>query len=123
MAAKASVLPSPYRGPELVSFERETVPSAGEAETRSASISEGLRLAQGFLNAIDFEVTAIDFEVEAARSLYGAWHAQHQGEIYLIRTLDRISEHLRALQAIQAELGEPGKNARRTGAAANSPGR
>ena len=123
MAAKASVLPSPYRGPELVSFERESAPLAGEAEIRSASVSEGPRLAQGFLNAIDFEVTAIDFEVEAARSLYGVWHAQHQGEIYLIRTLDRISEHLRALQAIQAEVGEPRNNACRKGAPLNTPGR
>jgi len=112
----------PCGTPELVSFEREIVPLAGNAEIGSTSVSEGLPLAQGLLNAIEFEVTAIDFEVEAARSLYGVWHAQHQGEIYLIRTLDRISEHLRALQAIQTEVGDPGKNARRTGTPLNTPG-
>jgi hypothetical protein len=82
------------------------LPLTDEKERRSEAGSESVRLAQGILNAIDFEVTAIDFEVAAASSLYGVWHAQHQGEMYLIRTLERISEHLRALQAIQAEFSE-----------------
>jgi hypothetical protein len=64
------------------------------------------------MEAIDFEVTAIDFEVESARSLYGRWNAEPKSDVYLLRTLERISEHLRALHAIQADLNDPGTKER-----------
>ena len=58
-----------------------------------------MRLAKDFL-------TAIDFEVEAALSLCGGWHADWKGDIYLVRTLERISDHLRALKAVQATVNQ-----------------
>ncbi len=106
MAAKASLLPSPYLGPELVPPVREAIASLEETERLSGSHSEDFRSAKGLLAAIDFEVTAIDFEVASAQCLYGVWQSHRQGDVYLIRTLERISEHMKALHAIQATLSE-----------------
>jgi hypothetical protein len=106
MAAKASLFPIPYLGPELVLPVREAIASNEEIETLSRSGSESARRAQGLLAAIDFEVTAIDFEVASAQCLYGVWQSHRQGDVYLIRTLNRISEHMKALHAIQATLSE-----------------
>jgi len=106
MSANPSILPGAYVGPELVPFVRETSPLARETEALSGSGTESARFAKGFLSAIDFEVTAIDFEVAAALSLYGGWDAQHKGEVYLLRTLERIAEHMKALLEIQATLNQ-----------------
>jgi hypothetical protein len=107
MAAKASLFPSPYPGPALVTPVREAVASNEEAGSLSGSGLENTGRAKGLLEAIDFEVTAIDFEVASAQCLYGVWQSHRQGDVYLIRTLDRISEHMKALHAIQAKLSEP----------------
>jgi hypothetical protein len=104
MSANPAMLPNTYAGPELVPFVREAAPLAKESDSHSASGSESLRRAKAFLTAIDFEVTSIDFEVAAALSLCGGWHAEQQGDVYLIRTLQRIAEHMKALQGIQATL-------------------
>jgi hypothetical protein len=104
MPANASALKIPYAKLELVPFAGDALRSVEEPASVPASRAESARFAKGAFKAIDFEVTAIDFEVEAARCLYGSWQAQRQGDVFLIRTLDRISEHLKALQAIQASL-------------------
>ena len=106
MAAKASLFPSPYLGPELVPPVRGAIASNDETESRSGAGLESARLARGLLEAIDFEVTAIDFEVASAQCLYGVWQAHRQGDVYLMRSLERISEHMKALHAIQATLNE-----------------
>jgi hypothetical protein len=51
-------------------------------------------------------LTAIDFEIESARTLSRVWHAEPGGHVYLVRTLERISEHLKALHAIKAAINE-----------------
>jgi len=106
MAAKASLFPSPYLGPELVLPMREVIASNEATEIPSGSDLESARLAKGFLEAIGFEVTAIDFEVASAQCLYGVWQSHRQGDVYLKRTLERISEHMKALHAIEATLSE-----------------
>jgi hypothetical protein len=115
MAAKASLFPSPYLGPELVHPVREAIAANEEPETLSGSGSESARRAKGLLEAIDFEVTAIDFEVASAQCLYGVWQSHRQGDVYLIRTLDRISAHMKALHAIQATLSESANSMLPTG--------
>jgi hypothetical protein len=115
MAAKASLFPSPYLGPELVHPVREAIASNEKPEALSGSGSESARRAKGLLEAIDFEVTAIDFEVASAQCLYGVWQSHRQGDVYLIRTLDRISEHMKALHAIQATLSESADSMMPTG--------
>jgi hypothetical protein len=85
-----------FAGPELVPFVREAPALAKETNGLSASGAESLRLASGFL-------TAIDFEVAAAQSLCGPWHAEQRGEVYMNRSLDRISEHMKALKAIHSQ--------------------
>ena len=62
---------------------------------------------KAFMTAIDFEVTSIDFEVASALSLCVGWHAEQRGDIYMIRTLQRIAEHMKALQAVQASINQP----------------
>ena len=104
MSANALALRSLSAGPALVPSIRETLSLVDEAGDQAVQGSESVRFAEGFLRAIDFEVTAIDFEVAAARCLYGVWHEQRHGDVYLIRTVERIAEHLKALQAIQAKL-------------------
>jgi hypothetical protein len=104
MSANPAILPNTFAGPELVPFVREAAPLAKESDNHSALGAESLRRAKALLTAIDFEVTSIDFEVAAALSLCGAWHAEQQGDVYLVRTLHRIAEHMKALQGIQATL-------------------
>jgi len=82
-----------------VPFECKTPVLAEESDSLSESNAENLRLAKGFL-------TAIDFEVSAALSLCGGWHADWKGDIYLVRTLERISDHLKALKAIQTTVNQ-----------------
>lgn len=107
MSANPASLPNPYARPELVPFVRDAVPQSKEPESQSGSITENHKRAKSYLSAIDFEVTAIDFEVASALSLCVGWHEQQNGDIYLIRTLQRIAEHMKALQAIQATLNQP----------------
>lgn len=97
--AHASILANAYAGPEFVPFECESPVSAEESDSLSESSAESLRLAKGFL-------TAIDFEVAAALSLCGSWHADWKADVYLIRTLERIADHLKALKATQATADE-----------------
>jgi hypothetical protein len=106
MAAKASLFPSPYSGPELVPPVRDAGAPDEEKDGLSGSVLETARQARRLLDAIDFEVTAIDFEVASAQCLYGVWQSHRQGDVYLIRTLERISEHMKALHAIHETLGE-----------------
>jgi hypothetical protein len=88
-----------FAGPELVPFVREAPALAKETNGPSTSSAEGLSLAKGFL-------TAIDFEIAAAQSLCGPWHAEQHGNVYLNRSLERISEHMKALKAIHATLNK-----------------
>jgi hypothetical protein len=111
MSANPAPLPNPYAGPELVPFVRETAVQGKESDSPSPSSPypsgpENFRRAKSLMNAIDFEVTAIDFEVASALSLCAGWHAQQQGDVYLIRTLQRIAEHMKALQTIQESLSQ-----------------
>ena len=99
MSAHASMLPNAYTGPEFVPFVCEDPALANETGFPPESSAESLRLEKGFL-------TAIDFEVAAAVSLCAAWHADWRGDVYLIRTLERISEHLKALKAIRATVNQ-----------------
>lgn len=99
MFAHAALLRNAYAGPEFEPFECETPVSAEEPESRSVSGAESVKLANGF-------ITAIDFEVVAALSLCGGWHADWKDDIYLVRTLERIAGHLKALKAIQAMDGQ-----------------
>jgi hypothetical protein len=101
------MLPNRYPRPELVPLVRETAPPAKESDGQSGSGTETLRRAKAMLSAIDFEVTAIDFEVASALSLCVGWHAEQRGDVYMIRTLQRIAEHMKALQAVQASLNQP----------------
>jgi hypothetical protein len=97
--AHASILTNAYAGSEFAQFEAETAALAEESHSQSASSAESLRLAKSAL-------TAIDFEVAAALSLRGGWHADWKADIYLVRTLERIAEHLGALKAIQATVDQ-----------------
>lgn len=106
MSANPARFPNTYAGPELVAFVHEAAPLAKESDSHLASSAESARRAKAFLTAIDLEVTSIDFEVAAALSLCGGWHAQQQGDVYMIRTLQRIAEHMKALQAIRATLNQ-----------------
>jgi hypothetical protein len=107
MSANPAPLPNPFARPELVPFVREAAAQAKESDSQSASTTENHKRAKSYLSAIDFEVTAIDFEVASALSLCVGWHDQQDGDIYLIRTLQRIAENMKALQAIQATLNQP----------------
>jgi hypothetical protein len=107
MSASPAPLPNAYPRPELVSFVRDAASQIKESESQSAAVAEGQRRAKALLSAIDFEVTSIDFEVASALSLCVGWHDQQHGDIYLIRTLQRIAEHMKALQTIQATLNQP----------------
>jgi hypothetical protein len=106
MSANPAILPSAYIGPELVPFVCEAPALAKETDRVSVSSAENAKLAKGFLSAIDLEVTAIDFEVASALSLCVGWKAQNLSDVYLIRTLQRIAEHMKALQVIQATLNQ-----------------
>jgi len=111
MSANPAPLPNPFARPELVPFVRETAVPAKESDNPSTSSpypssTESMRRAKSLMSAIDFEVTAIDFEVASALSLCAGWHAQQQGDVYLIRSLQRIAEHMKALQAIQETLSQ-----------------
>lgn len=106
MSANPAPLPNAFARPELVPFARETANQAKESDSLSSSSTESIRRAKSVMNAIDFEVTAIDFEVASALSLCAGWHAQQDGDVYLIRTLQRIAEHMKALQSIQESLSQ-----------------
>lgn len=106
MSANPAPLPNPFARPELVPLVRETAVQAKESDRPSPSATETIRRARALMSAIDFEVTAIDFEVSSALSLCVGWHDRQDGDIYLIRTLQRISEHMKALQAVQESLGQ-----------------
>ncbi|MGD0629351.1 MAG: hypothetical protein ABR987_08355 [Terracidiphilus sp.] len=82
-------------------FAAKGRPFGKETDSPSALIAESLGVTTGFLKAIDFEITA-------ARNLSGVWQAEPEGHVYMVRTLERMSEHLRALQAIQAAIFEAG---------------
>jgi hypothetical protein len=97
--AHAAILKNSYADPEFAPVECETAALAGEPESQSALSAESLRFAQGTL-------TAIDFEVAAALSLCGGWHADWKADVYLVRTLERIADHLKALKATQATAGQ-----------------
>ncbi len=97
--AHAGILTNAYAGPEFEPFECEAPVWAEESDGQSLSSAENVRLAKGF-------ITAIDFEVVAALSLCGGWHADWKDDIYLVRTLERIAGHLKALKAIQAMDGQ-----------------
>jgi hypothetical protein len=110
MSANHAMLPNGYPCPELVPFVREAAPLAKESDSQSASGTESHRRAKAFLTAIDFEATSIDFEVASALSLCVGWHAEQRGEVYMIRTLQRIADHMKALQASlnqQREVNSP----------------
>jgi hypothetical protein len=102
MSANAAlvVIANAFAGPELVPFVSEVSALDNEIDSLSASGAENLRLAKGFL-------TAIDFEIAAAHSLCGPWHDEPNGDVYLNRSLERISEHMTALKAIHAKLNRP----------------
>ncbi len=100
MFAHASILTNAYAGPEFGPLDRQALASADESDTPSASAAENLRLANNSL-------TVIDFEVSAALSLCGGWHADWKADIYLVRTLERIAEHLKALKEMQAVVSPP----------------
>jgi hypothetical protein len=68
-----------------------------ETDSLSASDAKSLKVVTGIL-------TAIDFEIAAARSLSRVWHAEPGGHVYMVRTLERIAEHTTALRVIQAGL-------------------
>jgi hypothetical protein len=106
MSANPAPLPNPYARPELVPPARETAVQAKESDRPASSDTGTIRRAKTLMKAIDFEVTAIDFEVASALSLCAGWHAQQQGDVYLIRTLQRIAEHMKALQSIQETLSQ-----------------
>jgi hypothetical protein len=97
--AHAALLRNAYAGPEFEPFECETPVSAEEPESRSVSGAESVKLANGF-------ITAIDFEVAAALSLCGGWHDDWKSDVYLVRSLQRIADHLKALKAIQTTAGQ-----------------
>lgn len=107
MAANPSILPNSYSRPALVPFVRESQAPSEEPDIASESNAEGLTLARNLLGAIDFEVTAINFEVAVALKLSPAWHADSHGNVYLVRTLERIAEHMKSLQDIQSALNPP----------------
>jgi hypothetical protein len=107
MSANPAPLPNAFAGPELVPFIRDAATSGKESDSPSTSSAESLRRAKALLAAIDFEVTSIDFEVTSALSLCVAWHDRKDGDIYLIRTLQRIAEHMKSLHAAQATLNQP----------------
>jgi hypothetical protein len=107
MSANHAMLPNRYPRPELVPLVRETAPLAKESDSQSALGAESLRRAKALMTAIDFEVSSIDFEVASALSLCAGWHAEQRGDIYMIRTLQRIAEHMKALQAVQASISQP----------------
>jgi len=107
MSANPAPLPNAFTGPELVPFIRDVAASGKESDSPSASSVESLRRAKALMSAIDFEVTSIDFEVTSALSLCVAWHDRKDGDIYLIRTLQRIAEHMKSLHAVQATLNQP----------------
>ena len=100
MSANPAPLPNAFAGPELVPFIRDAAASGKESDGPSASSAESLRRAKALLAAIDFEVTS-------ALSLCVAWHDRKDGDIYLIRTLQRIAEHMKSLHAAQATLNQP----------------
>lgn len=97
MLANSANLTNAYAGPKVVPIVREAPALVKETESLSRSGAEGHGLAEGFL-------TAIDFEVAAALCLYRGWHAERKGDVYLIRTLERISEHLKAMKALEPTL-------------------
>jgi hypothetical protein len=80
-------------------FAAKGRPFGKETDSPTGLIAESLGVTKGFLKAIDFEITA-------ARSLSGVWQEEPEGHVYLVRTLERMSEHLKALQAIQAAIFE-----------------
>jgi hypothetical protein len=80
-------------------FAAKGRPFGRETDSPTALIAESLGVTKSFLKAIDFEITA-------ARSLGDVWQAEPEGHVYLVRTLERISEHLKALQAVQAAIFE-----------------
>jgi len=94
MAANPSILPHSHPRQELVPYVHES-PTPSEE-------TEGLTLAANLLGAINFEVTAINFEVAAALKLSPAWHADPHAGVYMVRTLERIAVHMKSLQDIQA---------------------
>ncbi len=99
MFANAAILTKAYAGPEFVPLECETPVLAEESDSQSEASAESLRLAKSF-------ITAIDFEVAAALSLCNAWRADWKDDLYLVRTLERIADHLKALKAIQATVDQ-----------------
>jgi hypothetical protein len=107
MSANPAPLPNAFPGPELVPFIRDAAALGKESESPSASSVESLRRAKALMAAIDLEVSSIDFEVTSALSLCVAWHDRQDGNIYLIRTLQRIAEHMKSLHAVQATLNQP----------------
>ncbi len=97
--AHAAILTNSYAGPEFAPIERESVASAKGSEGQSEAGAENLKLANGAL-------TVIDFEVAAALSLCGSWNADWKADVYLVRTLERISGHLKALKAAQTTASQ-----------------
>ncbi|MGA9667889.1 MAG: hypothetical protein WBQ94_01705 [Terracidiphilus sp.] len=95
--AALTVIANAFARPELVPYISDASELDKETEGLSASSAENLRLAKGFL-------TAIDFEIAAAHSLCRPWHDEPNGEVYLNRSLERISEHMTALKAIHSKL-------------------
>jgi hypothetical protein len=99
MFAHVATLTNSYAGPKIEPFECEAHVLAEGSDTESVSNAESLKLAKGFLTAIDFEVTA-------AFSLCGSWQADRKSEVFLLRTLGRIADHLKALKAAQATVDQ-----------------
>jgi len=92
--AHAAILTNSYAGPEFAPIERQSAALAEGSDSQSESSAENLKLANSAL-------TVIDFEVAAALSLCSGWNADWKADVYLVRTLERISGHLKALKAAQ----------------------
>jgi len=99
MSANAALveMANAFDGIQLVPSLCEAPALDEETDGLSGTSAESLRLAKGFM-------TAIDFEVAAAHCLSLTWHAERYGDVYLNRSLERISEHMKALKVIHAAL-------------------
>jgi len=94
MLANTSGLTNAYAGSVFAPLVCEAPAFGHEADCPLVSNPEGIKLAKDSLKAIDLEVAA-------ALCLSGAWHADRKGDVYFIRTIERIAEHMKVLKAAQ----------------------
>ncbi len=99
MFANSSTPQNSFTGPRVVPIVREAPTLSKEPEYLPESIADNAGPAEDILQAIDFEVAA-------ALCIYGSENGGRRGGVYLVRALERISEHVKALKALQGPSDE-----------------